>query len=59
MRNRKKNEQKLKSKKDPWNTKKHINIHIIKIPEKREKEKKKDKLWLKMTQLMKDMNLKI
>ena len=46
MRNRKKNEQKLKSKKDPWNTKKHINIHIIKIPEKREKEKKKGQIMV-------------
>ena len=43
MRNRKKNEQKVKSNKNPWNTNKHTNIHIIEIPEKREKRKRKKK----------------
>ena len=63
MRNRKKNEQKVKSKKNLWNTNKHTNIHIIEIPEKREKrkrkKKKKEKLLLKMPQLMEDMDLQI
>lgn len=62
MRNRKKNEQKVKSKKNPWNTNKHTNIQIIEIPEKREKrkrKKKKEKLLLKMPQLMEDMDLQI
>ena len=43
MRNRKKNEQKVKSNKNPWNTNKHTNIHIIELPEKREKRKTKKK----------------
>lgn len=46
MKNRKKNEQKVKSKKDltySKHTSKHTYIHIIEIPEKREKMKKKKK----------------